>query len=105
MSDNNYRGNVSQFPLRSTLANGRLPPDPPDMEARIQAVEVDLRDIKAVLNRIEPILVKIDAGVRKIESDTARLDGRISQLPSTVQLIGFVIAVLVAGSLIKHFFP
>lgn len=91
----------------------------PGMEARLGAVEADTREIKSVLARLEPVIIRIDvstrkletdvaridASTRKLEADTARLDGRVSQLPTTIQLLGFVLAVLALGGVMRHFWP
>ena len=56
-------GKVVSFPpLQSgdALATHRRPPDPPDMEPRVAALEVDMKDVKAVLARMEPLLIRID---------------------------------------------
>lgn len=87
------------------------------MEGRLTALEADTRDIKSTLGRLEPVLARVDERVRKvdadgiktderlrkIETDLAELKGRVSQLPSTVQLIGFVLAVLLFSGAIKYF--
>lgn len=76
------------------------------MEARVARLEAGLSDIKATLARLEPVLSQMSKDVADIKSKdlvelkvaAAKLDGRVSQLPSTVQLLGFVLAVLaIAG--------
>ena len=76
------------------------------MEARVARLEAGLSDIKATLARLEPVLSQLSKDVADIKSKdlvelkvaAAKLDGRVSQLPSTVQLLGFVLAVLaIAG--------
>ena len=61
------------------------------MDARVAALESDMKDIKADL--------------KALVRDTAEIKGKLSQMPSTLQLIGFVVAVFVASGLVKHFFP
>ncbi len=75
------------------------------MEARVARLEAGLSDIKATLVRLEPVLGQVSRDVGQVSKDlvelkvaAAKLDGRVSQLPSTVQLPGFVLAVLaIAG--------
>jgi hypothetical protein len=43
--------------------------------------------------------------MRKLELDVAEIKGRVSRMPSTLTLIGFALAVLAAGGLMRHFFP
>ena len=85
-------------------------PDPPDMEARLGRLEADTQDIKAILARLEPVLTRIDTtqqkhgqDILKIMVDVAELKGRVSQLPSTVQLLGFVLAVLAITGVLHVF--
>ena len=85
-------------------------PDPTDMEARIERLEADMGDLKVILGRLEPAISRIAnsqqrlaADVQKVALDVAELKGRLSQLPTTVQMIGFVLAVLIAGGVLKHF--
>lgn len=88
-------------------------PYDPTMEVRMTAMEADLKEIKGVLGRLEPLLGKMDDRLRKMETDTlpklgseiAELKGRVSQLPSTIQLIGFVLAVLVIAGFTRYFVP
>ena len=37
--------------------------------------------------------------------DVAEVKGKVSQLPTTLQMLGFVVAIVVAAGLVKHFFP
>ena len=76
------------------------------MEARVARLEAGLSDIKATLARLEPVLSQVSKNVVDIRTKdlvelkvaAAKLEGRVSQLPSTIQLLGFVLAVLtIAG--------
>ena len=82
---------------------------------RVARLEAGMSDIKATLARFEPVLgqvsrdltdnrskglpdlkalvAKLDGRVSQLEISAAKLDGRVSQFPSTVQLLGFVLAV------------
>lgn len=106
------------------LAGGGGPPHDPGMEARVSALEASFGDVKAILARLEPTLGRVDDRTRKIEAeitsvdgrlrkietdtfpklgaDIAELKGRVSQLPSTIQIIGFVLAVLTLAGLSKY---
>ena len=90
------------------------------MEARVARLEAGMSDIKATLGRLEPVLGQMSKDLGQISKDlgqlskdvvdiktkdlvelkvaAAKLEERVSQLPSTVQLLGFVLAVLaIAG--------
>lgn len=77
---------------------------------RMDVVEQSSSDIKAVLGRLEPMLGRMDDRGRKLEVDTlpklatdmAEMKGRLSQMPSAIQLISFVLAVLALAGLSKY---
>lgn len=68
------------------------------MDARVSALE-------ATSKRIEEKLDKLIDKTSKIEIDVARLDGKVSTLPTTLQLLGFVVAVLAIAGLAKYLAP
>ena len=79
------------------------------MEPRIAALEAGFQDMRVVLARLEPVLTRVDERTRKIEADVvalkvdlAELKGRVSQLPTTIQMIGFVLAVLALAGFGKY---
>lgn len=55
--------------------------------------------------RIEAIVIKIGEALVKTREDVAELKGRVSQLPTTLQMIGFVMAVLGVAGLARYFGP
>jgi archaellum component FlaC len=76
------------------------------MEARVARFEAELSEINATLPRLEPVLSQVSKDLANLRSkdlvelkvSVAKLEGRVSQLPSTVQPLGFVLAVLaIAG--------
>lgn len=73
------------------------------MGPRLEALEADVRDIKGILGRLEPMLKGMDDRGRKLETDLAELKGRVSQLPTTIQLLSFVLAVLALSGLLRVF--
>ena len=87
----------------SSLPPSGQGPDDPDMEARVAKLEEGLIATAATLARIEKSL----DDVRKEQADQAkalaRLDGRVSQLPTTLQLIGFILAVLAIAGVTRVF--
>jgi hypothetical protein len=71
------------------------------MEAHVARLEAGLSDIKAILARLEPVLSQVSKDLVDIRTKdlvelkaaAAKLEGHVSQLPSTIQLLGFVLAV------------
>ncbi|MBA8900310.1 hypothetical protein [Phyllobacterium sp. P30BS-XVII] len=68
------------------------------METRISKLESNLIDIKVFLARIEENLESVASS-----ADVKELKGKVDGLPTTLQLLGFVIAVLAVAGLAKHF--
>ena len=103
-----------------TVESARLPEHDPGMEARVSALESDTGAIKAVLARLEPLLGRmdnrlshIDERLRRIETEAlpklarietealpklsaevAELRGKLSQLPTTIQVFTYMIGLL-----------
>lgn len=77
---------------------GQPPSGGDELEIRVSALE-------ATSKRIEDKLDKIIDKVSKVEIDVARLDGKVSTLPTTLQLLGFVVAVLAIAGLSKYLAP
>lgn len=69
------------------------------------AVETDVREVKEILRRLEPAITALATRTGKLSEDVAELRGRVSQLPTTLQMVGFILAVLATGGLMRHFFP
>jgi uncharacterized coiled-coil protein SlyX len=101
------------------------------MEARVARLEAGVSDIKMTLARLEPVLgqmskelgllrsdlVDIRSDLKDLRSDVtdlrskdlvdvkvavAKLEGRVSQLPTTVQMLGFIFIVLAAAGVTKY---
>ncbi len=60
--------------------------------------------LEPAVGRIDTAVTKLTDSVHKVEIDLAELKGRILQLPTTLQLLGFVVALFVAAGLMTHFF-
>jgi outer membrane murein-binding lipoprotein Lpp len=76
-------------PPASTLSGGEGGGTMDPMEARVARLENDMREIKADL--------------KALRLDSAQIKGRISQLPSTKEMITLVIGVLGLAFLIVKF--
>lgn len=110
--------NVTPFPGGAgQLGGSRLPPDgggphDPNMEARLTKLEDALPRIEAAVQRIADDVAGTKRDVAELRKELseqgksiARLDGRVSQLPTTIQLIGFVLAVLALAGLSRYLAP
>jgi len=69
------------------------------LEQRVAALEADMREMKGILARIEKRLDSLEAKferfderLRKVEGDVRELSGRVSQLPSTWQMVALFVA-------------
>jgi hypothetical protein len=61
------------------------------MEPRVARLEDDMKEIKSDL--------------KAIRNDLSYLRGKVDSMPTTLQLLGFVIAVLAIAGLAKYFAP
>lgn len=101
-------GNAAVDAVHRALANDGSGPHDPGMEARIEKLETDVKEVKDVLQRqVLPILTRIDERLKDMPAgkEFGELKGRVSQLPTTLQLVGFVLAVLGIAGLAKYFTP
>ena len=95
-----------------------------EMEARVARLETGVSDIKATLARLEPVFgqaarevsqnsnelgqVKKDLldlktkDLVELKVGLARLEGRVSQLRTTIQMIGFIFAVLALAGFTRY---
>jgi hypothetical protein len=78
-------------------------PHDPGMEARVAKLETDVTDMKAILVRLDARSQKLETDIQRMLIDVAELKGRVSQLPGTLQLLGFVLAVLGIAGLVRVF--
>jgi hypothetical protein len=69
-------------PLAPPIDGGGGPPHTPDMEARVAALEIDVKEVKATLGRLEPVLARIDERTKDMvgKADLVRLDERIGKI-------------------------
>ena len=86
---------------------GSFPPEgcgPYDggMEARVARLEAGVSDIKATLARLEPVLSQVSKDLVELKVAVAKLEGRTSQLPTTVQMLGFIFIVLAVAGVTKY---
>jgi Tfp pilus assembly protein PilO len=61
-----------------------------DMEARVAGLEDDMREIRTDLKAIRTDLTEL----KPVRLEVAEIKGRLSQLPSTKEMIGLVFLVL-----------
>ena len=73
--------------------------------ARLDRIETRLGSMEGRMDWTDIRFEKLDVKVEWIGNDMAELKGRISQLPSTIQLLGFVLAVLAISGAVRVFTP
>lgn len=88
--------------LRARERGGVAPPPggphDPGMDARVRALEDGQKALLDGQQSIKDALEKLRDGQQKALVELAELKGRVSQLPTTLQMIGFVVVVLgIAG--------
>jgi hypothetical protein len=66
------------------------------LEERVARLEVDMTEVKADLKAIRSDLASL-------KGDLSYLRGKADQMPTTLQLIGFAVAVFVAAGVIQFF--
>lgn len=79
------------------------------LEKRVDTLERDMKDVKASLSRLEIAIAKIDGAITQmpkamdfasLKSDVAEIKGRLSNTPTTMQLVAMVISTWTAGAAI-----
>jgi hypothetical protein len=68
-------------------------PHDPAMEAHAQRLEDIVADIRTELADIRTELKSMRQDMTKLMIDLARVDGRVSQMPTLIQLVTVVIAI------------
>ena len=66
------------------------------------ALKQAVSDIKATLARLEPVLSQVSKDLVELKVAVAKLEGRTSQLPTTVQMLGFIFIVLAVAGVTKY---
>ena len=66
------------------------------MDFRIDRLEGDMAEVKADIKAL-----RVDVGL--LRADISYIRGRLDAMPTTIQLLGFVIAIFVASGLTRYF--
>ena len=66
------------------------------MDYRIERLEGDMAEVKADIKAL-----RVDVGL--LRADMSYIRGRLDAMPTTIQLLGFVIAIFVASGLTRYF--
>ena len=66
------------------------------MDFRIDRLEGDMAEVKADVKAL-----RVDVGL--LRADMSYIRGRLDAMPTTIQLLGFVIAIFVASGLTRYF--
>lgn len=73
------------------------------MEQRVAKLDAGVGDIKEVLKRLELAIAQIVKDVSSVKERLAGLEGRVSQMPTTWQLITGVVAIFAAAFTLLRF--
>jgi hypothetical protein len=68
------------------------------MELRVKRLEDDMSELKTDVKAIRTDL-------SALRNDTSYIRGRLDAMPTTIQLLGFVVAIFVAAGLTRYFGP
>lgn len=66
------------------------------LEARVAHLEADVSEIKSDMKAVRSDLTRLIA-------DMAYLKGRVEMVPTSIQLVGFAVAVFVAAGVVRLF--
>jgi hypothetical protein len=78
-------------------------PHPSDMERRVTALENDMREIKTDLKRLVADVSEMKRDMLGMKLDVAEIKGRLSQTPTTIQLISLVFGIMAAAFAVLKF--
>jgi hypothetical protein len=116
--------NIIGFPGTDGRGGSSFPPGgggpyDPSMEARVAALEASLGRIELGINTSAQLLAGVQKDLGDVKKDVSdvrkelteqgkafsRLDGRVGALPTTLQMFGFVLAVLALAGLGRYLAP
>ena len=66
------------------------------MDFRIERLEGDMAEVKSDIKAL-----RVDVGLMR--ADMSYIRGRLDAMPTTIQLLGFVIAIFIASGLTRYF--
>lgn len=61
--------------------------------------------LEARVGRLEEDVKELKSDMKAVRSDLSYIKGRLDAMPTTIQLLGFVIAIFVAAGVAKFFMP
>jgi hypothetical protein len=104
-------GNVVEFGRRRESGGGRGPSGPDD-EARFRQIEDAVQRVVRALDEIKVSQDKLLSGQHRVEVELAEMKGRIkgiedrfNSMPTSLQLISVVMALVVAAGFFRFFEP
>jgi len=109
--------NVVELTTRGGRGGGGS--DGGDLARRVERLEDSSRRVEAALARVEERLASVDDGQRKLREEFVELKGRIAAvdgrlqgiegrfafIPTSVQLLGFAVAVFLAAGVLQYLGP
>lgn len=92
--------------------SGGSGPSDPGIEFRLAGLEDGQKRLEQTLDRMDAILRRLDGGQTALRVEVVELKGRVkgmedrfSAIPTMLQLIGFAVAVLIAGGALQWLGP
>ena len=73
------------------------------MDYRIERLEGDVAEIKADMKAMRGDMGSLRGELASLRADMSYIRGRLDAMPTTIQLLGFVIAIFVASGLTRYF--
>jgi len=73
------------------------------LENAVSALSAKVDRLGEHLERLSHTVDRIGEKVERLIVDVAELKGRVSQLPTTILLIGFTLAVLAGSGILKYY--
>jgi hypothetical protein len=95
---------IVPFPSRASGSGGGGPLDPA-LERRIERLEESLGRLGITLDRIETSTRRTELDVTEMKGRMTGLEKAFSAMPTSLQLLGFAVAVFVAAGLFRFFEP
>lgn len=83
----------------------RLIPVVSTIATDVTVLKTEIAYVKADVARVEVRLTGLELTFQQIKVDLAELKGRVSQLPTTVIIIGFALTVMAMGGFLHYFGP
>ena len=106
MADGNSVVRLFNDTQRQVRIPSGAPPGGPtdgDLVARVARLEETLKDLKDDTKAIREATTRISERIAGVEGRLTGIEGRFSSIPTSLQLLGFAVAVFVAAGVFRFF--